>query len=187
MRRILVLAALAGTAHRLPAQAAPPRPTPPVEPGSRVQVRILTESGVLSRPVEGTVERISRDTLVLSPKGGGLSQAFPAAPGTVVSVYSGRRSSLFKGAIIGGFAGLVTGGLSAGFASRCESGQMFCSTRREVTVRWALVLAGGGAAIGLLVGALTSHDTWARTSGSSGWPFISMGNRGLDAGFSISF
>jgi hypothetical protein len=158
MRRILVLAALCGSATPLAGQA-----DTLVTLGRRVRVRTMGESGELNRRIEGIVVRMSPDTLVLRLPGSEPLQAVATNQDTQYSMHTGRRSSLAKGAVIGATTGIVVGG--AGFAiagADCPVEQALCYHRRQTALAGGALIGALGAAVGLVIGAFTSHDVWTR-------------------------
>jgi hypothetical protein len=156
MRRILVLAVLCGSAAPLAGQA-----DTLVSVGRRVRVRTMGESGELNRRIEGIVVRMSPDTLVLRLPGSQPLHAVATDQDTQYSMHTGRRSSLGKGAVIGAITGIVVGG--AGFAvagADCPVEQALCFHRRQTALAGGALIGALGAAVGLAIGAFTSHDVW---------------------------
>jgi hypothetical protein len=179
-----MLALLGGLAER-PAAQAPPL----VARGSRVRVHLLTESGAFDRRVEGTIERVSRDTLRLRPKTGGPSQVFTVESGARLFVLTGHRSSLGRGAAIGGLLGVVAGGLVGVLAGKvCPGQEVLCINRRQIAITGGLVLAATGAATGLVIGALNPRDIWTPTGMfPAPRPDQARGTLGWSVGWSIAF
>ena len=168
MRRILVLAVLCGSAAPLAGQA-----DTLVSVGRRVRVRTMGESGELNRRIEGIVVRISPDTLVLRLPGSQPLLAVATNQDTRYSMHTGRRSSLGKGAVIGAITGIVVGG--AGFAiagADCPVEQALCFHRRQTALAGGALIGALGAAVGLAIGAFTSHDVWTRAERRSGFALI---------------
>jgi len=184
LRAALLLASLGAVAPALSGQA-----VPPLAPGGRVRVRTLGETGLLDRGMEGTVERLSGDTLILRPKAGGSVQVFVAGEETQLFVFAGHRSRVARGAIIGGVAGLVAGGLvGAASGEVCEGPSSLCFDRQVVAWRAGLILGACGAVSGIIIGAFASHEAWARSARlPSVRPAVSVGARGMALGFSATF
>ena len=158
MRRILVLAVLCGSATPLAGQA-----DTLVTVGRRVRVRTMGESGELNQRIEGIVVRMSPDTLVLRLPGSQPLHPVETNQDTQYSMHTGRRSSLGKGAVIGAITGIVVGG--AGFAiagADCPVDQSLCFHRRQTALAGGALIGALGAALGLAIGAFTSHDVWTR-------------------------
>jgi hypothetical protein len=158
MRRILVLVVLCGSATPLAGQA-----DTLVAVGRRVRVRTMGESGELNRRVEGIVVRMVLDTLVLRLPGAQPLHPVATNQDTQYSMHTGRRSSLGKGAVIGATTGIVVGG--AGFAiagADCPVDQALCYHRRQTALAGGALIGALGAAVGLAIGAFTSHDVWTR-------------------------
>ena len=173
MRRILVLAVLSGSAAPLSGQA-----DTLVSVGRRVRVRTMGESGELNRRIEGIVVRMPPDTLILRLPGSQPHHAVATNQDTQYSMHIGRRSSLGKGAVIGAIAGIVVGG--AGFAiagADCPVEEALCFHRRQSALAGGVLIAALGAAVGLAIGAFTSHDVWARADRRSALALIQTRSR----------
>jgi hypothetical protein len=161
---------------------------PSLAPGTRVRVRTLTEAGVFDRGFDGSVERLSGDTLVVHPRWGS-SQTFLAGPGNQLFVFTGRHSAALQGTAIGGTAGLLVGGLVAAFAGDvCTGSDGLCTSRRPIAVRAGVLLGATGAVTGLLIGIFASYEKW--TPSRAYWgvhPAVSIGAGQLSCGLSLSF
>ena len=158
MRRILVLAILCGSATPLAGQA-----DTLVAVGRRVRVRTMGESGELNRRIEGIVIRMPLDTLILQLPGAQPLEAVATNQDTQYSMLTGRRSSLAKGMVIGGITGIVVGGVGFAIAGAdCPPEQAICYHRRQTALAGGALVAALGAALGLAIGAFTSHDVWTR-------------------------
>jgi hypothetical protein len=184
MRLLVLPILLGGMVPPLRAQA----PAPLVQ-GVRIRVRTPQDSGVLDRGIEGTVQRLSGDTLVLRPKAGGASQTFLAGESAQLFVYDGHRSRLVRGAAIGGVLGLLTGGLvSAVRGESCYSESTLCVERRVDSFRTEVILGASGIAGGLIIGLFASHEVWARSSRlPSVRPAISVSAHGMGVGLRATF
>ena len=184
MRPLLLLAALAASAADLSGQAAPP-----LVPGARVRIRTQGDTGELDRGMEGTVERLSGDTLILRPKTGGVPQVFLAGDTSQLFVYSGRHSHVARGAVIGGIAGLLAGGLvGAARGQVCEGNTSLCFDRRVVAFKAGVILGAVGTVGGLIIGTLSSHEAWARSARfPSVRPALTVGSRGMGLGVAATF
>jgi hypothetical protein len=133
----------------------------------------MGESGELNRRIEGVVVRMSPDTLVLRIPGSQPLQAVATNQDTQYSMHTGRRSSLGKGAVIGGITGIVVGG--AGFAiagADCPMEPALCFHRRQTALAGGALIGALGAAVGLAIGAFTSHDVWSRAERRSALALI---------------
>ena len=180
MRRILVLAVLCASAAPLTGQA-----DTLVAVGRRVRVRTMGESGALNRRIEGIVVRMPADSLILQLPGSQPLHAVATDQDTEYSMHTGRRSSLAKGAVIGGLTGIVVGG--AGFAlagADCPVEQALCYHRRQTALAGGALIGALGAAVGLAIGAFTSHDVWTHAERRSALVLI-QNRSGI--GLSISF
>lgn len=167
MRRILVLAVLCGSAAPLAGQA-----DTLVGVGRRVRVRTMGESGELNRRIEGIVVRMSPDTLVLRLPGSQPLQAVATNQDTQYSMHTGRQSSLAKGAVIGAIAGIVVGGAGFAIAGADCPEQALCFHRRQSALAGGALIGALGAAVGLAIGAFTSHDVWTRAERRSALALI---------------
>lgn len=168
MRRILVLAVLCGSAAPLAGQA-----DTLVALGRRVRVRTMGEAGELNRRIEGIVVRMPPDTLVLQLPGSQPLHAVATDRDTQYSLHTGRRSSLGKGAVIGATTGIVVGGVGFALAGAdCPVEQALCYHRRQTALAGGALIGALGAAVGLAIGAFTSHDVWTRAERRSALALI---------------
>lgn len=159
MRRLLLLATLVTPAAHLAAQA----DSPPA-PGRRVRVRNLLPSGAFERGIEGTVERIGPDTVVLRSAWGGELQAVPTNGDTQYFIHTGRKSSLLKGGIIGATTGLVVGAAGYAVAGKiCPGDKYLCFNRSQRALSGGAIFGAVGGIAGLAIGAFSSHDVWTRS------------------------
>lgn len=183
MRAFLLLASL-GSVAPLAGQVAPP-----LVQGARVRVRTLRDTGLLDRGVEGTVERLSGDTLILRPRSGGSPRVFLAGEESQLFVFAGHRSRILRGVVIGGIAGLVGGGLVAAASGEvCEGTSSLCFDRKVVGFKAGLILGACGAVSGIVIGAFASHEAWTRSSRlPSLRPAVTLGNRGVGLGLAATF
>jgi hypothetical protein len=184
MRLLLPLCLLGGLLAPLAAQE-----EPRVGPGTRVRVRTLNQAGLLDRGFEGTIERRVGDTLVLQPKLGGPSKAFLPTSTAQLFVFTGKRSMLMRGAIIGTMAGLFAGGVVGMVAGRvCTNSDPLCPRRRQVVWQAGFILGSCGLATGLAIGALASHEHWTRSQ--EYWvahPVLSIGPQRMELGLAVAF
>lgn len=169
MRRLLVLAALGGPALPLVAQS-----PPVVALGSKVRLHIPAGNGKFLPRFDGTVTRISGDTLTLRPKTGGGSRLHTPSSQGQLTMLTSQRDATVKGAVIGGLTGVLAGGLVATLGGQvCNGSSVLCYSRRHVALRNASVLGAAGIVIGAAIGALSPQKTWSRvwmTEASAGLP-----------------
>jgi hypothetical protein len=161
----------------------------PPDSGQRVWVRSPKASGALDAGVKGTFEGMTSDSLRVRQAPGGPLVSVGLGPQTRLFVFTGRRSSLGRGAAIGGLGGVLAGAI-IGFAGGedCSGSDWLCFDRGTMALAGAVALGGVGLAGGLIVGALSSHDTWAPT----GWranlhPLVTPVRQGLGLGLSVAF
>jgi hypothetical protein len=123
----------------------------------------MGEAGELNRSIEGIVVRLVPDTLVLRLPGAQPLQAIATNQDTRYSMHTGRHSSLGKGAVIGATAGIVIGGVGFAIAGQdCPVEEALCYHRRQTALAGSALIGAIGAAVGLAIGAFTSHDVWTR-------------------------
>lgn len=159
MRSLILLVALSQASESLLAQR-----EPVVAPGSRVRVRELMESGRLSAGIQGRVDRVWGDSMSMSPSDGGPSSLVANTPGTHVLVWSGRRSSIPRGLVLGAVVGIIGGAAVGSLATReCYGNDFLCIHRRHNAMTRSLIFGAIGSAGGLVVGALFPHDVWKRS------------------------
>jgi hypothetical protein len=161
----------------------------PPSPGQRVWVRSTKASGALDAGVKGTLEAVTGDSLRVRPTPAGPALSLAAGPQTRLFVFTGRRSSAGRGAAIGGVAGVLAGAI-IGFAGGgdCYEDEFLCFDRGTLAAAGALTLGGVGLVGGLIVGALSSHETWARTGWSGAVrPVVLPSQRGVGLGLSLTF
>ena len=130
---------------------------PPVKVGDRVRV---TAPGLGVPNRDGILRLLDADSLVMRPEYGGPSRlVIPLASLTRFEVHRGGKSHVGAGAGYGALAGAVIGVGSA--AILCSNATFGCA---EFTGGVYLVLGGGGAVAGLLigsiVGALITTERW---------------------------
>jgi hypothetical protein len=183
MRWILALAALGTLAGTLAAQS-----LPPVALGGLVRLRPMTPAGFFDREVEGTIERLSGDTITLRPRAGGQSQVFAAVSRGELYVFAGRRPALARGAVLGATFGLLAGAIVGALAGEvCTGNDALCVNRRQVSLATESALMAVGTATGLVIGAFNPRDTWKRTRISPQARLgISMGAGGVGLGVSLT-
>src|ERR1041384_3466981 len=107
MRRILAVWAGLGVVAPLSAQAGHR-----VEIGSRVRLRVVGEASPRPWVVEGTVERITGDTLTLRPSDGGPPRLIAPDRETELFTLERRAAPVGRGAAVGGGVGLIAGGVA---------------------------------------------------------------------------
>lgn len=157
MRSALLVAGLAGAV--LPAHA-----QKPLSPGDRVRVHSTGPSGFLDQRTEGTIERITGDTLVVHGKIGGPQPIFVGHPETRLYRFAGRRSSAVRGLAIGSVLGIVTGGaVSLVVGKSCVIQRGLCLHRRQFALTGGILFALTGATTGLVVGSLSGREVWSLT------------------------
>lgn len=184
MRNILLVSALGLLAAPVQSQSAAPSSI-----GQRVWVRSRTGSGALDTGVKGTLEGFTGDSLQVRSRAGGPTVSVGLGAATQLFVSTGRRSSVGRGAAIGGGVGALAGAV-IGFAAGqdCSPGEWLCFDRGTVAAGAAIALGGVGLVGGIIVGALSSHDTWGR----AGWPetvrpVVVPNPHGVGLGLSFSF
>lgn len=145
----------------------------------------MGESGELNRRVEGIVVRMAPDTLILQLAGAQPLRAVATNQDTHYSIHTGRRSSLGKGAVIGATTGIVVGGVGFAIAGQdCPVDQALCYHRRQTALAGSALIGALGAAVGLAIGAFSSHDVWSRAERSFALTLIRFP---LGIGLSITF
>jgi hypothetical protein len=184
MRRFLILAVLSGLAGPAAAQA-----PPFLVPGHVIRIKMMDEAGAVVRGAEGVLQRVSPDSLTLRPLSGGPDQVFVASPQAAHLIRTGHRAYLVRGAVIGGFAGLLTGAIITMSKGReCADLDYLCPQREVPIVSRELLVAGIGATTGALIGLLRSHDVWTPwPAPPQARPVVSIGARGLELGLSLPF
>lgn len=188
MRRGLLLATLASTlGHTLSAQSNTSAPV-----GSRIRFRALLEAGYLGKRLEGTVLRVSGDTLLVLPVQQQLdTQSVLVDRDAELFVSVGRRKDIGRGAAIGTVAGVVTAGLLGAFSEESCSNRVaapFCADPKSLAVKRALLLGGAGAIAGAVIGTFASHEIWKRSHlEARAEATLSFGPRGGSVGLSFDF
>jgi len=156
LRGLLLLVCLSGASAELAAQN-----SLPLGPGSKIRIRTLVKMGFLGPRLDGTVERISGDTVVVAPNLGGDSQALLLDPETQLYVSTGRRSSIARGAAIGGLLGALSAGALATFAGRgCDDTTALCTETRPSAVGRSAMLIALGTVSGAIIGRFARHEIW---------------------------
>jgi hypothetical protein len=164
--------------------------TTPVQPqvaptlvGQRVWVRSPQASGGLDAGVKGTLEGVTDDSLQVRLEGGGPAVSVRLDAQTQLFLFTGRRSSAGRGAAIGTGIGAL-GGVVLGITG-CLG---ICDDPGAVVAAGVIVLGGIGAGIGLIVGAMSHHDTWVRVGSSQTVrPVITPSGYGIGLGLRLSF
>jgi hypothetical protein len=128
-----------------------------------VRVRTLDQTGRRVSEIKGIVTAQGGDSLMVRTAAGSSARILLGSR-TQVSVAGGRRASTGRGAAIGAGAGAATGallGLATGkdHCSRTFS-DLFCFEREELALFGAVGLGGLGLVGGLVIGALSTHETW---------------------------
>lgn len=181
MRWLLVLAALGGPALPLVAQS-----RSFVTVGSKVRLRIPAGDGTFLPRFDGTIERISGDTLTLRPKSGGGHRLYTPSNESQLLVVTAKRSAVARGATIGALTGILSAGFLVSLAPKeCSGNSVLCFSRRHVAVRNAALLGGVGTVAGAIIGALNPQKTWTRAWMPEAGPAI--GASGMGLGVSIAF
>ena len=161
---------------------------PSVGPGSRIRVRSFDAAGFLDRGLEGRLERVSGDTLVLTPRAGGPARSILASSEMQLFVFAGKRSLLLRGAAIGGMSGALAGGFVGMVAGRvCTTDDPQCPIRHRITAKASLILGASGMAAGLLIGAIASREYWVRSRDYWPSPSLSVGAEGVALGVALAF
>jgi hypothetical protein len=153
--------------------------------GQRVWVRSPQASGRLDAGVKGTLEGVTGDSLQVRLEGGGPAVSVGLDAQTQLFLFTGRRSSAGRGAAIGAGIGAL-GGVVLGITG-CRD-ELICDDPGAVVAAGAIFLGGIGAGIGLIVGALSHHDTWVRVGSSQTVrPVITPNGYGIGLGLRLSF
>jgi hypothetical protein len=156
--------------------------------GPNVGDRVRVHTIMRPHRVEGTVLRVTPDTLVLVQRGEpalGSQLVIPLGSLQALDVGRGRRSEWRSGAVIGSFAGFVTA--SAIFAARM---QRCVGWECGKSAEWLPVAAAGslaGAAGGALVGLLIRHDRWERVVLNPGVPLVTLAGDRVGLQLSLRF
>jgi hypothetical protein len=183
MRWLLVLAALGGPALPLVAQS-----RSFVTVGSKVRLRIPAGDGTFLPRFDGTIERISGDTLTLRPKTGGGHRLYTPSNENQLLVLTAKRSAVARGATIGALTGILAAGFLVSLAPKeCSGNSVLCFSRRHVAVRNAALLGGVGIVAGAIIGAFSPLKTWTRAWMPEAGPSPAVGAGGLGLGLSIAF
>lgn len=166
-----------------------------VKPGHRIRVQTLSSSGSFDRGVKGVVEQVLGDTLLLiHPDGDGPEIQVHARDYRVrLLAFSGRRSSIGRGAAVGAFLGTAGGAVvGLGFAKPCpppvSADDPACIEGGPEALKGAAVGLGGGLAIGMVIGSLLPREVW---TGVPGFPAVGLTfparRRGAGLGVSVEF
>lgn len=156
--------------------------------GQRVWVRSPDGAGRLDAGFKGTVEGVTGDSLSVRLAGGGPAVSIGLGTQTQIYVFSGRRSSAGRGAAIGAGIGALGGVVMGIGAAGCSEGEFCIVPGGAVVATGALVVGGIGAGIGLIVGAMSHHDTWVRVGSSQTVrPVITPNAYGIGLGLRLSF
>jgi len=129
---------------------------PTLAPGSRVRVEAPAVHG---GALIGQIEALDAASLRVQLQTGGVITV-PRDAIVRIDTSEGRRPNKLRGAVIGGCVGLV-GGLVVAAQSREEDDRSFSpGFDRSVEVIGTLTLAGVGAGLGTLVGAMIRTERW---------------------------
>jgi hypothetical protein len=142
------------------------------------------EMGFLGERLDGTVERISGDTVVVVPRAGGERQSLLLDPETELFVSAGRRTSVTRGAVIGALVGSVGAGALALFSEReCSDAtpERCAPAHRTDDVQRSALVIGVGTLSGAILGGLVRHEVWKRL------PVLPKVLPGGGFGFSFAF
>jgi hypothetical protein len=157
-RRYAALLVFSMAAPALVAQVAS---TPVIPYGTSLSgdVRLRAPS-IAKLRIFGTVERATRDTLVLrsfTPAGADTIMAIPVAAITRLQLATGTHSNAGKGFGIGLLAGGLAGAGIGALSCRDEGNILGSSGCAKVL---GVLGAGAGAIVGLIVGATSRSNTW---------------------------
>jgi hypothetical protein len=158
----------------LTAGAAVPLPGQAIELHAGDRVRLRTTMS--ARAIEGTLQRLTPDTLVLVPLGAAALArpvVVPLASVQALDVRGGRRSEWRLGAEIGSFAGFVAA--SAIFANRMQRCVGWECGKSAEWLPYGAAGALAGAAAGSLVGLFVTHDRWVRAALTQVQPQVTLG------------
>jgi len=183
MRCIGVLAVLSGIGGSLAAQG--PQAG---DLSRRVWVREMTGNGRYNQGVKGTLEGTAGDTLFVRPGNGAPVFAVTPQEGRKILFYNGRRASVGRGMLIGTGVG-VLGGAILGFAtgSDCSGGEWLCFDRGTMAAAGGVTLGAAGLVVGLIAGAMSSHEVWTSEQPVSVRPVAGPAGHGMGVGVSIRF
>jgi hypothetical protein len=158
-------------------------------PGQKIRVRTMTDAGDLVRGAEGTILRVSKDSLTVRPLTGGAPEVFAPTAGSYHLVAPERRPYLVRGTLIGGFSGLIAAGLfTVGRGRECAEQADFCIQRTKPAINRGIALGVGGALAGIIIARFTTHDRWSSWPlGSTAAPTVSLGAPGLGLGLLVRF
>jgi hypothetical protein len=183
MRLIGMLVVLNGIGGSLAAQSPPTG-----DLGRRVWVREMAENGKYNSGVKGTLQGMAGDTLFVRPANGAATFALAPREGRKLFYYSGQRSSVGRGALIGTGLGVASGAI-LGFASGedCSGDEWLCFDRGTMAAAGALTLGAGGLVVGLIVGAMSPHEVWTSAEPARVRPVVATSSRGVNVGMSLRF
>jgi len=182
MRYLLLLLALCPLAGRAYGQV-----SERLAVGQRVWVRAARPSGSLDGGVKGTLEGITSDSLRIRPSGDKPAVSVGISEQTQVFAFAGKRSSALRGALIGGGVGVLAGA-ALGLADGGGCSGFVCFSQGTTMAMGAIGLGGMGLISGLIIGALSPHDTWARAEpGPAVRPIVVSHPRDVGLGLSLAF
>ena len=174
----------------------PQEPPPAVEAGMRVRFSRQCEpqhTGLARcRRVEGTVVRLTADSILLRVGEPGEQLAVPHSSVIQLEVSRGHKSRLQAGAVTGVLVGALAGGLvgAASYEPVCPVGTWYCFDpwpgRGFITGALVGGLAGG--LVGGIIGAIIKVERWkAVRLGSSRMYVASHGGGQLALGVEVGF
>ena len=158
-------------------------------PGQKIRVRTMTDAGDLVRGAEGTIIRVSKDSLTLRPLAGGAPEVFAPIAGSYHQVAPRRRPYLVRGTLIGGFSGLIAAGMfTLGRGRECNDQADFCVQRAKPAINRGVAFGVSGVLAGIVIARFTTHDRWTGWPlGSAAAPAVSLGAQGLGLGLLVRF
>ena len=173
---MLVVFGLTGLSREATAQTVVP------DQGDRIRVKVCERNGGAScRPLVGSFVAWTQDRIVLRDSMG-LERQIAAGPRSVLEVSRGKYSPWARG-LLYGFLGGVGVGAVATLACRADVG---ASEDIGLCYAWMPLLAGTGAVVGGLVGAMSTSERWTSVSRPQGLTIAPSG-QGLRIGLTRSF
>jgi hypothetical protein len=166
MRRILLLALFLGAAEPLAGQ------TPvSLALGKRVKVQTLSETGRYNVGVDGTLEFLSPDSLIIKTRPWGDLLTVQTNKDTRYFVHMGRKAIPLRGALIGMTAGVITAAaIWAIKGKQCPDEKFTCNSREQLFMEGSAIFAAAGATIGFGLGTILLYNIWASAPGAGADP-----------------